>query len=87
MQVDVGSANFAIQEMGVGIHYNSTGQDITSYVLNPEVWDVKGGYIVIPTGPGLGIEVDEAQVRALARDAKAWVSPGFLGPGGEIRVW
>ncbi len=54
---------------------------------NPEVWKVDKGYIAIPTGPGLGIEVDEKQVRELSKDSKAWVSPGFIGPGGEIREW
>lgn len=87
VQVDVASPNFAIQEMSLGIHYNSTGQDLTSYHTNPEVWNVTDGYIDIPKGPGLGIEVDEEEVRRLSKDAKAWVSPGFLGPGGEIREW
>jgi galactonate dehydratase len=86
-QVDIVSPNFVIQEMSLGIHYNSTGQDITSYISNPDVWSVKDGYVAIPTGPGLGIEIDEVQVRALSKDAKPWVSPGFIGPGGEIREW
>jgi galactonate dehydratase len=86
-QVDVATANFAIQEMSLGIHYNNTGQDITSYIKNPVVWEVQDGYVKMLAGPGLGIEVDEVQVRELARDAKAWVSPGFIGPGGEIREW
>lgn len=86
-QVDTATANFAIQEMGLGIHYNSTGQDITSYIKNPRVWDVEDGYVPILSGVGLGVEVDEEQVRALAQDAKPWVSPGFIGPGGEIREW
>lgn len=86
-QVDAATPNFAIQEMGVGIHYNSTGQDITSYIKNPQVWNVEGGYVPILSGDGLGVEVDEEQVRALAKDAKPWVSPGFIGPGGEIREW
>jgi galactonate dehydratase len=88
IQVDISTPNFAIQEMGIGIHYNAnSGQDVTSYIKNPGVWDVKDGYIELPTGPGLGIDVDEEQIIALSRDAKAWVSPGFIGPGGEIREW
>jgi galactonate dehydratase len=87
VQVDAVSANFAIQEMSLGIHYNVGGQDLTSYTLNPEVWKVTDGYIDLPSGPGLGIEVDEEQVRRLAQDAKPWVSPNFLGPGGELREW
>ncbi|KAG6361856.1 hypothetical protein INS49_010085 [Diaporthe citri] len=86
-QVDCSSPNFAIQEMSLGIHYNAGTQDLTSYTKNPEVWKVTDSYINILSGPGLGIEVDEEQVRALSKDATAWVSPGFIGPGGEIREW
>lgn len=87
VQVMACTANFAIQEMSLGIHYNAGSQDLTSYTKNPEVWNVKGGYINLMTGPGLGIEIDEAQVRELSKDAQAWVSPGFLGPGNEVREW
>ncbi|ETS78688.1 hypothetical protein PFICI_08541 [Pestalotiopsis fici W106-1] len=87
VQVDIVTANFAIQEMSLGIHYNSTGQDLNTYIKNPEVWKVTDGYIDIPNGPGLGIEIDEDQVRSLSTDCKAWISPGFTGPGAEIREW
>ena len=33
-------------------------------------WQLKDGWVDIPTGPGLGIEVDEAFVRRHARDAR-----------------
>ncbi len=87
VQFDCCVANFAIQEMSLGIHYNADSQDLTSYVKNPEVWKVEEGYMQVMTGPGLGVEVDEEMVRRLSRDAKPWVSPGFLGPGGEVREW
>lgn len=89
VQVDATCANFAIQEMSLGIHYNADigAQDLTSYIKNPGVWKVEGGYIELMGGPGLGIEVDEEMVRSLSEDAKAWVTPGFIGPGGEIREW
>lgn len=87
IQVDLASANFAIQEMSIGIHYNSTGHDIETYIKNPEVWKPKDGYLDILTGPGLGIEVNEEVVRSLSTGTKAWRSPGFVGPGGEFREW
>ncbi|KAF2000507.1 mandelate racemase/muconate lactonizing enzyme domain-containing protein [Amniculicola lignicola CBS 123094] len=87
VQVDATSPNFAIQEMSLGIHYNAGSQDLTSYTKNPEVWKVTDGYIDLLQGPGLGIEIDEAQVRELSKDAQPWVSPGFIGPGSEIREW
>lgn len=87
VQVAAATPNFVIQEMSLGIHYNVGGQDLTSYTHNPEVWDVENGYIKLMTGPGLGIEVDEAEVRKFSADAKAWLCPGFIGPGGEVREW
>ena len=87
VQVDAVSANFVIQEMSLGIHYNTSSHDLTSYTTNPEVWKVKDGYIDLLKGLGLGIEIDEDMVRRLSKDAVAWVSPGFIGPGGEVREW
>lgn len=87
VQVDATVANFSIQEMSLGIHYNAGSQDLTAYTKNPEVWNVKEGHIDLMTGPGLGIEIDEEQVRRLSKDAVAWIIPGFIGPGGEIREW
>jgi galactonate dehydratase len=87
VQVMVATANFAIQEMSLDIHYNVGGQDLTSYMHNPEVWKVDNGYIQLMSGPGLGIEVDEEQIRKFSQGAKPWVSPGFIGPGGEVRGW
>ncbi|USP77776.1 D-galactonate dehydratase [Curvularia clavata] len=87
VQVDCTLPNFAIQEMSLGIHYNAGSEDLTSYTKNPEVWDVKDGVIALMEGPGLGIEVDEDWVRRESKDAKAWFTPGFIGPGGEIREW
>ncbi|EGP84182.1 uncharacterized protein MYCGRDRAFT_87695 [Zymoseptoria tritici IPO323] len=87
LQVDAVCSNFAIQEMPLGIHYNVGGADLLSYTKNPEIWDVKDGMIKLPSGPGLGIEIDEEAVRAASIDTEAWRSPIFYGPGGEIREW
>ncbi|KAM0322142.1 hypothetical protein ACHAQA_009630 [Verticillium albo-atrum] len=87
IQVDAATPNFAIQEMSLGIHYNTGGHDLLTYIKNPEIWDVKDGYIPLMTGPGLGIEIDEEKIRSLSQGAEPWVSPGFVGPGGELREW
>ncbi|KAI9035725.1 uncharacterized protein KD926_002946 [Aspergillus affinis] len=85
IHVDAVSANFAIQEMSLGIHYNAGSADIETYIKNPEVWNVQDGLIDLITGPGLGIEIDEDKVRAASVNAVAWRSPAFRGPGGEWR--
>ncbi|KAH7050010.1 D-galactonate dehydratase [Macrophomina phaseolina] len=87
IHVDATLPNFAIQEMGIGMHYNNTGQDITSYITNPEIWTVRDGHVDILSGPGLGIEVNEEEVRLLSRDTKSWSVPEFRGPCGELREW
>ena len=87
VQVMAATMNFAIQEMSLGIHYNLGSQDLRSYTQNPEVWDVKDGFIEVMRGPGLGIEVDEDQVKRLSKGAEVWRNPRFIGPDGEIREW
>ncbi|KAL5334812.1 hypothetical protein BJX70DRAFT_391120 [Aspergillus crustosus] len=87
IQVDAVSANFAIQEMSLGIHYNTGSADIDTYIKNPEAWGVHDGLINLMSGPGLGIEIDEEKVRAGSVSSAAWRSPDFRGPGGEWREW
>ncbi|EGD94863.1 mandelate racemase/muconate lactonizing enzyme [Trichophyton tonsurans CBS 112818] len=91
MQVDLSIPNFVIQEMSLGIHYNTTESgeeyDITNYIKDRSVFDVKDGYVKALEGPGLGIEVDEEEVRRVSKGAKPWVTTGFFGPDGSIREW
>ncbi|EGD84166.1 hypothetical protein H112_07857 [Trichophyton rubrum D6] len=91
MQVDLSTPNFVIQEMSLGIHYNTTESgeeyDITNYIKDTSVFDVKDGYVKALDGPGLGIEVDEEEVRRVSKDTKPWVTTGFFGRDGSIREW
>lgn len=89
MQIAMCTPNFVIQEMGLTIHYNTElgPLDITNYIRDKRVWDVKDGYVDGLTGVGIGIEVDEAEVRELAKNAAAWQPKGFVGPDGGIREW
>lgn len=89
MQVAMCTPNFVIQEMSLGIHYNvEAGEyDICNYIQDRTVWDVKDGYVEGLKGIGLGIEVDEEEVRKVAANAIAWQPKGFMGPDGSIREW
>ncbi|KAG8534103.1 uncharacterized protein KY384_000947 [Bacidia gigantensis] len=89
MQFAMATSNFVIQEMSLGIHYNTEAgeYDITNYVRDPSVWTVKDGYIDGLCGPGLGIEVNEAEVRQVAKTTPPWPPKGFTGPDGSIREW
>lgn len=61
LQVDAGSYIAFIQEQSLGIHYN-TSNDLLDYVVDPTVFNYHDGMIDIPSGPGLGIEINEAYV-------------------------
>lgn len=89
MQIAICTPNFVIQEMGLGIHYNTEAgtYDISNYIQEKDVWDVKDGYVEALKGVGLGIEIDEEEVRRVAASAAAWQPKGFAGPDGSIREW
>ena len=89
IQVALTIPNFVIQEMSVGIHYNTEAgeHDLHTYLKNPSVFDVTDGYVACPTGHGLGIEVDEDVVRRISKTAKPWRPKEFHGADGSIREW
>ncbi len=88
MQIAATTPNFVIQEMSLGIHYNVGGHDLLTYMRDPTVFDVANGMVDVLTGPGLGIEIDEAKVREAARGpAEGWRNPVWRGPDGLAREW
>lgn len=87
MQVALSTPNFVIQEMSLGIHYNTGGHDLLSYMRNPQIFDVKDGMVAALDGPGLGVDVDEDKVRRLSRDCPPWRNPVWRGPDGFVREW
>ena len=88
MQLGVSSINFVIQEMSLGIHYNSADHDLLTYMRNPEVFAVSDGMVPALAGAGLGIEIDEDKVRAAAsRVQEGWRNPVWRGPDGAVREW
>lgn len=87
LQLAAATPNFVIQEMSLGIHYNSAEYDLLTYLSNPQVFDIHAGYVDVPSGPGLGIEIDEARVREAARIPHTWRNPVWRGADGSIREW
>lgn len=86
LQVDAVCHNAFIQEQSLGIHYNTEG-DLGSYTLPGGGFDLVDGHLMVPTGPGLGIEVDEAAVEAAARVGHRWRAPVWRHRDGSIAEW
>jgi len=86
LQLDFATANTLIQEMSWGIHYN-VGGDILDYVVDPSVFAITDGQVARPTGPGLGIEINEAAVRKAAETGHRWRSPAWRLADGTLAEW
>jgi galactonate dehydratase len=86
LQVDFCCINAFIQETSMGIHYNE-GTDLLDYLLNPEVFEVRDGYVNRPQLPGLGIKISEEKVRAMAEIGHDWKNPIWRNEDGSITEW
>ncbi|MGJ8721438.1 MAG: enolase C-terminal domain-like protein, partial [Salinibacterium amurskyense] len=86
LQVGFNTPNFLIQEQSIGIHYN-VGSDVLEYLMDTSVFDFTSGYIERLTAPGLGIDIDEAAVRAADKVGHQWRSPVWRNADGALAEW
>lgn len=86
LQVDATAHNAFIQEQSLGIHYNQ-GSDLLDYIVEKSVFEYKDGYVSIPQGPGLGIEINEEFVRRQAEISHNWKNPVWRHKDGSIAEW
>ncbi|MEV0083571.1 galactonate dehydratase [Saccharopolyspora sp. NPDC050642] len=86
LQIDFACPNALIQETSLGIHYN-TGSDLLDYLVDASVFDFHDSHVDRLTGPGLGIEVDEAAVRRAAEIGQRWRNPLWRNEDGSLAEW
>lgn len=86
LQVDAVSYNAFIQEQSLGIHYNQ-GNDLLDYLVDPSVFEYQNGYVKIPQGPGLGIEIHEEYVREMSEIGHTWKNPVWRHVDGSVAEW
>lgn len=86
LQLAACTPNVVLQEMSLGIHYN-TSADLLSYMKDPSIFDVVDGYVKIPVSPGLGVELDESKVRQAAITGHEWSNPLWRLADGSVSEW
>jgi galactonate dehydratase len=86
LQLDACTPNAVIQELSLRIHYNEDA-DLLDYVADASVFDIVDGHMAVPSGPGLGVEIDEERVRAAAADARMWHNPVWRNDDGTVAEW
>jgi galactonate dehydratase len=86
LQLDAVCHNAVIQEQSLGIHYNKSN-DLLDYVANPSVFAYADGFVAIPGGPGLGIEINEEAVARGAAIGHRWRPPVWRHEDGSFAEW
>jgi galactonate dehydratase len=86
LQLDACTYNAFIQEQSLGIHYNA-GNDLLDYVSDPASFRYQDGFVTIPSGPGLGIDVNEELVTERARQGHRWRNPVWRHRDGSVAEW
>lgn len=86
IQLDACTPNAFIQEQSVSMHYNKKN-DIIDYIKNKEVFNFVDGFVKLPIGPGLGIEIDEEKVKEMAVEGYNWKNPIWRNEDGSITEW
>ncbi len=86
LQVDATCHNAFIQEQSLGIHYNKEN-DLLDYMADRTIFDYMDGYVKIPDGPGLGIEINEEYVRKRSEGSHDWKNPVWRHKDGSIAEW
>ena len=86
LQIDAVSQNAFIQEQSQGIHYNQSN-DLTDYLSDPSVMHFSNGYVDIPQGPGLGIEINEDYVIERSKLGHRWHNPLWQHSDGSVAEW
>jgi len=89
LAIDFVCLNAAFQESCLGIHYNeAAGVGLWGLVSNRDAFAMDAdGMIALPTGPGLGVEIDEEGVRAAAEEGHRWRNNHWLLPDGSPTRW
>lgn len=86
LQIDANCYNAFIQEQSLGIHYNESN-DLLDYIQDPSVFSYEAGMVKIPSGPGLGIEVNEDYVIERAATGHRWRNPVWRHSDGSFAEW
>lgn len=86
LQIDAGCYNATIQEQSLGIHYNTTN-DLLDYLVDPAVFTYADGQVRIPSGAGLGIEINEDYVAERAAEGHRWRNPVWRHTDGSVAEW
>jgi len=86
LQLDALCYNAFIQEQSLGIHYNAAN-DLLDYLVDRTPFAYQDGFVAMPTGPGLGIEINQDYVNERAAEGHRWRNPLWRHEDGSVAEW
>lgn len=86
LQIDAVSYNAVIQEQSIGIHYNAAN-DVLDYIKNKDIFIFRNGFVDIPKGKGLCLEIDENIVLEKSKTPHNWKNPVWRHADGSFAEW
>ncbi|WP_336023621.1 galactonate dehydratase [Halobellus salinisoli] len=86
LQVGFSSPNVVMQEQDLNLETPDESQRL-SLLEDPATFEFRNGYVERPTGPGLGIEIDEDRVRKQAEAEVNWYNPVWHHEDGSVAEW
>jgi galactonate dehydratase len=75
IQTDIATPNAVFQEQSIDIYDGSAGNNSLRWLRNPNVFECRDGFVPLPKGPGLGIEINEELVVEAGKDKHNWKNP------------
>ena len=87
IQMDASTPNVILQEQSIGIHDAGAENPRMNFLKNKEVFNFDHGFVQIPSGPGLGVEVDEQMVIEQDKSRHNWKNPMWRTYDGTPIEW
>jgi len=86
LQVGFCAQNVVMQEQDLELHDPASSERL-ALLEDPQAFAFDDGYVERPTGPGLGIDVDEERVRERAQAEVNWYNPVWHHEDGSVAEW
>jgi len=87
IQVDATCLNFLVQEQSALGLPTGTDTDRLRYLSDPDVFGYEDGFVEIPSGPGLGVQIDEQYLEERASESVDWHNPVWRLEDGSVTEW
>lgn len=75
IQTDAGAETAVFQEQSLDVHDASDSNQCLRFLSDPQVFRYANGFVLLPTGPGLGLEPRQDLVDEMSQAGHDWKNP------------